>query len=95
VFLVVQKGFEHTEVRAAVLAFAFQLILQACWTLLFFRLHNIVIALVDIILFWFAILITVYHFKKVSLPATILMLPYLAWVTFAVVLNAAILLLNR
>lgn len=64
-----------------------QLALNAAWTPVFFGLHQIGWALVEIILLWFAILITLRKFLPVSKPAACLLLPYLAWVSFAAFLN--------
>ena len=44
---------------------------------------------------WLAILATIILFFRVSVPAGVLLLPYIAWVSFAALLNAAILRLNR
>ena len=49
----------------------------------------------DIVLLWPAIFPTIVLFFRVSVPAGILLLPYIAWVTFAAILNGAILRLNR
>jgi tryptophan-rich sensory protein len=53
------------------------------------------LALVEIILLWAALLITILYFRKISKSAAILLLPYLLWLTFAVILNAAFYLLNK
>jgi tryptophan-rich sensory protein len=64
-----------------------QLALNAAWTPVFFGMHQIGWALVEIILLWFAILITLRSFMHVSKSAAFLLLPYLAWVSFAAFLN--------
>jgi tryptophan-rich sensory protein len=75
-------------------AFVVQWVLNALWTPLFFGLHRIDLALVDIVLMWFAIAATIAMFYRVSKPAAYLLVPYLAWVTFATALNFAIWRLN-
>ena len=50
---------------------------------------------VEIIVLWVAILVTMVLFFRVSPAAGWLMVPYLGWVSFAAVLNGAIMLLNR
>jgi translocator protein len=87
--------FEKEAVRKALLFFAIQLGLNAIWSYLFFGLKNPLIALVEIILLWLMIYETYLHFKKIDKIAGYLMLPYLAWVTFAVVLNGSIWWLNQ
>jgi len=87
-----------TGLRAAVLPlalFGIQLLLNAAWSVLFFGLRSPGAALIDIVLLWCAILATVIAFWRHSAPAGWLMLPYLAWVSFAVALNLAIWNLNR
>jgi tryptophan-rich sensory protein len=49
---------------------------------------------VDILLLWLCIVATMASFARVSLPATLLMVPYLCWVSFASFLNFTILQLN-
>jgi len=71
-----------------------QLILNAAWTWLFFGLHRIRLAFVDILLLWSAILATLVTFWDLEPLAGLLLVPYMVWVSFAVFLNAAILSLN-
>lgn len=74
--------------------FLIQLGLNALWTPLFFGLRSPGLAFVDIILLWLAIVATLISFWRVSRPATWLLVPYLAWVSFAAVLNGTIWWLN-
>lgn len=94
-FLVWQRGFQDKKVKTALGLFLVQLILNGLWTPIFFGAQQIFIAFVVIILLWATILLTIIHFKKISLPAAILMLPYLFWVSFAAILNMSLWLLNR
>ena len=80
--------------REALLLFAVQLILNAAWSWLFFYGRAPGAALVDIVLLWVAIVATTAAFARLRRPAAWLMAPYLAWVTFAAALNAAIVHLN-
>ncbi|HOW72801.1 MAG TPA: tryptophan-rich sensory protein [Phycisphaerae bacterium] len=87
----------RTGLRAATVPlalFGIQLLLNAAWSGLFFGLRSPGAALLDIVLLWCAILGTVIAFWRRSAPAGWLMLPYLAWVSFAVALNLAIWNLN-
>jgi tryptophan-rich sensory protein len=74
--------------------FLIQLALNALWSPLFFGLHNPGLAFAEIVLLWAAILVTLMRFWRVSPVAGGLLIPYLAWVSFASVLNAAIWRLN-
>ena len=75
--------------------FVIQLALNALWSYLFFGLHNPLLAFIEIILLWFMIFETYNLFKKVDKIAAYLLLPYLAWVSFATVLNFSIWWLNK
>jgi len=71
-----------------------QLGLNVAWSGLFFGLRNIGAALVDIVGLWLLILFTTRAFWRRSHAASILLLPYLAWASFAAALNLAIWRLN-
>ena len=81
--------------RIALSLFLMQLLFNALWSPLFFGLHNAALALLDIVLLWLAVLATVAAFWKAHALAGALLFPYLAWVTFASVLNFALWRLNR
>ena len=74
--------------------FAGQLILNVAWSWIFFGMHQVGWAAVEIVVLWFAILATAATFFRHSKPAGWLMIPYFGWVTFASVLNFAIWRLN-
>lgn len=74
--------------------FLAQLALNALWTPLFFGLHQPGIAFAEIVLLWLAIAGTLVAFHPVSGVAALLLAPYLAWVSFAAVLNFALWRLN-
>jgi len=80
--------------RAALTCWGVQLMLNAAWSWLMFGQHRIGMALADLIGMWLAIVGFAIFAWRVSEPAALLFLPYLAWVSFAGVLNAAILRLN-
>jgi tryptophan-rich sensory protein len=93
--LVWHRGLKDPAVRAALVAFLIQLILNASWSFLFFGLRSPLFGLVDILFLWVMILVTIARFSKVSLPAALMLIPYLFWVTFASGLNFGIFLLNK
>lgn len=86
---------DRINVRKGLQFFAIQLALNFLWSYLFFGLHNPLLALAEILLLVLMIYETYVVFKKVDKIAGMLLLPYLAWVSFATVLNAAIFWLNR
>jgi benzodiazapine receptor len=75
--------------------FGLQLALNMAWSVLFFGLRNPGLALVDIALLWLAIVATLVAFWRLSPAAGALLLPYLAWVSFAAILNYSLWALNR
>lgn len=85
----------HSPARAqALAAWGVQLALNLVWSLLFFGLQAIGPALIEIVVLLAAIAVTAARFRRVDGPAAALMLPYLAWVSFALLLNAGFWLLN-
>lgn len=86
---------EEAQVKKAMKFFVIQLALNALWSYLFFGLHNPLLAIIEIILLWLLIFETYNLFKKIDKTAGLLLLPYLAWVSFATVLNFSIWWLNR
>ena len=79
---------------AALAAFAVQFALNLCWSPLFFGAHRIVGALYLMFALDVALLVTVALAWRVRRGAALLLLPYLAWVLFATVLNWQFLLAN-
>jgi len=79
---------------AALAVFALQLVLNAAWSWLFFGLHRPGLAFAEICALWLAILATTLLFWRVRPLAGGLLLPYLAWVSFAAALNLALWRLN-
>lgn len=71
-----------------------QLALNALWTPLFFGAHLLLPALIEMCLMWLAIAATLVLFWRKDTIAGLLMLPYLAWVSFAFALNFEIWRLN-
>jgi len=95
VFLVWKKGMDYPKVKQSLGLFLVQLALNSIWTPLFFGFHLILSAFIEIIILWVAILATMLAFKRISLSASILLIPYLIWVGFATILNGSIWYLNR
>lgn len=93
-YLVWSKGLKKKGVSDAIAIFGVQLVLNVVWSYLFFGLRNPLLALVEIVVLWFTILLTYSKFHDVEPKAGHLLLPYLTWVGFASILNLAIVLLN-
>jgi tryptophan-rich sensory protein len=87
--------FEKQKTTQALNFFAIQLGLNALWSYLFFGLMNPMLAGIEIIVLWLFIYETYLKFSKINKIAGYLFLPYLAWVSFATVLNLSIWWLNK
>jgi tryptophan-rich sensory protein len=94
-FLVWRRGLQYPGVKEGLLAFLLQLVLNTCWSIAFFGLRSPLAGLVVIVILWIEILITMIYFFRVSRNAGLLMLPYIAWVSFAAALNYGFFALNR
>jgi tryptophan-rich sensory protein len=75
-------------------AFALNATLNLVWSLLFFRLHRPDWALVEVAALWLSIVLLIVLVGRRSAPAAWLLAPYLAWVSFAALLNHAVVHLN-
>jgi benzodiazapine receptor len=87
-FLVWSKG------KRGLPIFFIQLVVNAFWSIAFFGLKSPLFGLIVIIILWVLILLTIIKFFKISKLAAWLLIPYIAWVTFATILNFSIWILN-
>lgn len=94
-WLVWRQGVAKPEVRSALVSYGVQLGLNLAWSWLFFGLKQPFLALLDIVVLLVLIGVTAIRFAAVSRGAARLLLPYLAWVAFATVLNGGFWWLNR
>jgi tryptophan-rich sensory protein len=93
-YMVVKNGI-NTKNKKAVCIFAFQLVLNTLWSVVFFGLHLSLWALLVIGSLWILILANIIAFYRLNKKAAYLLVPYLLWVSFASLLNLFIYLLNR
>jgi len=80
--------------KPALMLFVSQLLLTALWISVFFGLKSIEGGFAIIILLCITLYITFYKFHKISIPAAILLVPYLLWISYAVGLNLSFWMLN-
>ena len=85
---------ERVDVRGPLALFVVHLAVNALWTWLFFGWGLRGWALVEIVVLWLMIALLIVLFRRVRPLAGALLLPYLAWVTFATALTAAVWRLN-
>ena len=88
-------GWGEGGVRLAVILFLVQLVLNVLWSLVFFGLRQPGWAVLEIAVLWGFILATLITFYRLERLAGLLLIPYLAWVTFAGILNGVVWQLNR
>lgn len=93
-YLIYQNGWKKPTIAKALRLFGLQLLVNFIWTPIFFGLQAPLLGLVVILILWMLIVLTIHRFFFISKLAAVLLLPYLAWVSFATVLNAGIAFLN-
>ena len=95
IFLVIKdKPFDSIR-KTAVIFFAIQLILNFCWSIIFFAKHQPGLAFGEIVILWIFILLTIFAFARINTTAAWLLVPYISWVSFAAILNFSIWQLNK
>jgi tryptophan-rich sensory protein len=85
----------HPNRKQAMKLFAVQFVLNLAWTFIFFNQHQLQLALIEIIALWIMILVNIIVFYRINRAAGFLLVPYLAWVSFATFLNYTIMQLNQ
>lgn len=93
-YLVWKAGASRREVHLALSVFGVQLVLNSLWSILFFGMRNPGVAFAEILILWLMIVATIVTFWRVARVAAWLLVPYLAWVSFAAYLNFMIWQLN-
>ena len=93
-FYIILRQPPSAERRRGIAIFLVQLTLNFFWSIIFFNLHRTGTALAEVAMMWLSILAMIILFYRISKTAALLQLPYIAWVSFASLLNAAIFYLN-
>lgn len=93
-WLVIRNGWEGKLVRKAMAVFGLQLGANFLWSFVFFGLQSPVGGLINILVLLILIIGTILVFRNISHTASYLLIPYLCWVCFATLVNAAIVILN-
>ena len=89
-------NFWHSKNRdmRTVYIYLIHLIFNTTWSVVFFVLHKMILALLILIILIYLIIILILRFKRVNLLSSYLMIPYLLWCFFALMLNISLILLN-
>lgn len=85
---------DRTYKKEVITIFAIQLVLNIFWSILFFGFESPMLAFFEIIALWVSIFATIIGFYKISKIASLILIPYILWVSFASVLNFFIWKLN-
>ncbi len=93
-YLVWESGTEKREVKIAIGIFGVQFFFNIIWSFLFFYLRSPLLGLIDILILWVMIIVTIWAFYRVKKSAAYLLIPYITWVTLASALNGAIYFMN-
>jgi tryptophan-rich sensory protein len=93
--MAVRGGKNAGEARMALGVYILSLILNFAWSPVFFGLRKFGWALVLIVLLLGLIVWTMFLFARLGGRSWILLIPYLVWVTYAMTLNAGIVVMNR
>ena len=70
------------------------IVFNTTWSIVFFGLHQILLALLVLLILIFLIIILIIRFKRVNLASYYLMIPYLLWTFYALFLNFNLMILN-
>ena len=87
-------GRKHKWGKTALYHFGAQLVFNGLWSLVFFGLKNPLLALIIILILWILIQRSIFWFRLVDRKSAIMLYPYIAWVSFATLLNTGIVYLN-
>jgi benzodiazapine receptor len=94
-YLVWQRRDDNSFYKTTRTIYFVQLLLNFLWSIVFFGMHQILGALIIIVLLLASIAALIYRFNHYSKVASFLLVPYILWVSFASALNFYIYLLNR
>ena len=70
------------------------IVFNTTWSIIFFGLHQILLALIVLVILIILIIILIIKFKRVNYVSTYLMIPYLLWSCYALFLNFILYILN-
>ncbi len=88
-------GWDKPAVRKNLIIFLIHLVFNFLWSYIFFGLHSLIGGFIDIAIMWMFIMYLTWQFEKIDKPASYVMIPYLLWVSFAMLLNYSVWILNR
>lgn len=90
----VKRGEDKEATASALKVYAFQLIVNFFWSIIFFNMQSYLFAFIWLVILWLLIILMIFKFRKISSLAAYLQIPYLLWVTFAGYLTLMVYILN-
>ena len=86
----------HTKNREmnTIYIYFIHLVFNATWSITFFAFHNMILALIVLIILIALIINLILSFRRVKMISAYLMIPYLLWCCFALILNTSLIILN-
>ena len=92
-YLILEKKLKK-EKNTLLIVFLVQLFLNFLWSIIFFGMHLPIWAFVEIAFLWGSIVWLVINFWRFSKSASLILVPYLCWVSFAAILNLTVAIIN-
>ena len=89
-------GYWHSRNREmnTVYIYFIHLVFNATWSIVFFAFHNMILALLVLVVLIAFIINLIIRYRRVTMMSSYLMIPYLLWCFFALILNTNLILLN-
>lgn len=94
-YIIMKKGYELPKVIDAMFYYKLQLGLAFLWSILFFGFDLRLTALIDLAILIIIVIIMIIKFYKLDKRATYLNIPYLVWISYALLLNYYIWIINK
>ena len=94
-YLVWKSSAPAAQKRTAIWLWSIQLVFNFFWSYIFFSMHELGLALAEILVLWGLILLTIFAFARISKTAAWRLVPYISWVSFASILTYTIYQLNN
>ena len=70
------------------------ILFNTTWSVIFFAFHNILLALINLMILIWLIVVLILRYRRVNNVSAYLMIPYLLWSCYALFLNLNLLILN-
>ena len=94
-YIVIKSEKSTQKIKQASFFYYLQLLLNFLWSVLFFGFNLRFVALVEIFILLLILIMMIYAFFNVNIKAALFNLPYLIWITYAMILNYFIWILNK